>query len=86
MDLLCALLLKLCMLRAEAYGYGIVVGFGLFFSLFTSLIVFLDYRFAACPRAWPSFCAVQHSSAPLRLPSQHLAFYLAQMACVLTAP
>lgn len=29
---------------AEAYGYGIVVGFGIFFSLFTSLIVFLDYR------------------------------------------
>jgi len=83
--LLFALLLKL-MLRAEAYGYGIVVGFGLFFSLFTSLIVFLDYRFAACPHAWPSLCAVQHSSAALRLPCQHLAFYLAQMACALTAP
>jgi SSS family transporter len=30
---------------SQAYGYGIVVGFGIFFSLFTSLIVFLDYRF-----------------------------------------
>ncbi len=35
------------LLLAEAYGYGIVVGFGIFFSLFTSLIVFLDYR-SAC--------------------------------------
>lgn len=30
---------------SQGYGYGIVLGFGLFFSIFTSLIVFMDYRF-----------------------------------------
>ena len=28
----------------QGTGYGIVLGFGIFFSLFTSLIVWMDYR------------------------------------------
>lgn len=30
---------------SQGVGYGIVIGFGIFFSLFTTLLVFLDYRF-----------------------------------------
>mmetsp|Transcript_3555 Transcript_3555/g.10340 ORF Transcript_3555/g.10340 Transcript_3555/m.10340 type:complete len:694 (-) Transcript_3555:691-2772(-) len=30
---------------SQGAGYGIVLGFGIFFSLFTSLIVWMDYRF-----------------------------------------
>lgn len=29
---------------SQGAGYGIVLGFGIFFSLFTSLIVWMDYR------------------------------------------
>jgi hypothetical protein len=56
----------------QGIGYGIVVGFGLFFSFFTSLIVFIDYRcgcfaltIARCP--W-SFLG---SASPLSRPAPH---------------
>ena len=30
---------------SEGAGYAVVVGFGAFFSIFTTILVFLDYRF-----------------------------------------
>lgn len=31
--------------HAQGVGYGIVIGFGIFFSVFTSILVWLDYSF-----------------------------------------
>jgi hypothetical protein len=42
----------------QGTGYGIVLGFGIFFSVFTSLMVFLDYRFGGTRNSTEQFnCA-----------------------------
>lgn len=43
---------------SQGTGYGIVLGFGIFFSVFTSLMVFLDYRFGGTRNSTEQFnCA-----------------------------
>ncbi|KAL4858304.1 Urea-proton symporter DUR3 [Chlorella vulgaris] len=39
----------------QGYGYGIVIGFGVFFSVVTSLLVWLDYRYGGTKKSSEQF-------------------------------
>ncbi|EFN55634.1 hypothetical protein CHLNCDRAFT_133809 [Chlorella variabilis] len=40
---------------AQGYGYGIVIGFGVFFSVITSFLVWLDYRYGGTKKTSEQF-------------------------------
>ena len=41
---------------SEGAGYAVVVGFGAFFSIFTTILVFLDYRFGGTKQTSEQVC------------------------------
>ena len=69
---------------SEGAGYAVVVGFGAFFSIFTTILVFLDYRFGGTKQTseqvWASSCLVspsyyglsRHRICPCKVPASLL--------------
>lgn len=51
---------------SEGAGYAVVVGFGAFFSIFTTILVFLDYRFGGTKQTSEQVCPV--TSPPWKAP------------------
>ena len=49
---------------SEGAGYAVVVGFGAFFSIFTTILVFLDYRFGGTKQTSEQVRAAPHSASP----------------------
>ena len=49
---------------SEGAGYAVVVGFGAFFSIFTTILVFLDYRFGGTKQTSEQVCPASHSASP----------------------
>ena len=43
---------------SEGAGYAVVVGFGAFFSIFTTILVFLDYRFGGTKQTSEQVCSL----------------------------
>ena len=48
---------------SQGSGYAVVVGFGAFFSIFTTILVFLDYRFGGTKQTSEQASPILHSSA-----------------------
>ena len=46
---------------SEGAGYAVVVGFGAFFSIFTTILVFLDYRFGGTKQTSEQVCLFRNS-------------------------
>lgn len=44
-----------CHFPLPQYGYGIVIGFGVFFSVITSFLVWLDYRYGGTKKTSEQF-------------------------------
>jgi hypothetical protein len=51
---------------SEGAGYAVVVGFGAFFSIFTTILVFLDYRFGGTKQTSEQVCPC---TLPLQSPT-----------------
>ncbi len=55
--------------QMQGTGYGIVLGFGIFFSLFTSVIVGMDYRCASPPPPPPFILTILTHCAVPKMPA-----------------